>query len=296
MLVCIDIGGTSIKYGVASEDTSQTIHFYEQKEMPTEAKLVKGMGILQKVFDIISEMRLKYDVEGVAISTAGMVDHIQGAIIYANDNIPEYTGINLKQAVESQFNLPCWVENDVNAAALGEYAYGAAKGSSSVLCLTIGTGIGGAIILDGQVYRGSSLSAGEVGYMTIKGDMFEKLGSTSALVQRVQDRLPNEANIDGKFIFEEAQKGNICCLEEIDAMCDTLAQGIASIACVLNPQTVVLGGGIMAQKSHLLPRIRLLLAKYLPSHIHLHTEITVALLSNTAGMAGAFAFWKQQNI
>ena len=292
MLVCIDIGGTSIKYGVAS-DESHGITFHEQQEIPTRAKEIKGVGIQNAVLQIVQEIKAKYAIKGVAISTAGMVDPIKGVVLHANENIPEYTGINLKQSVETTFSIPCSVENDVNAAALGEFFYGAAQGCTSALCLTIGTGIGGAIILNGDIYRGPSLSAGEIGYMLVKGQMFEAIASTSALVARLQSKLPHIPNLDGKLIFQEAHKGTSPYVEEIDDMCDILAQGISNAVYVLNPQKIILGGGIMAQKDYLLPRIHQALQKYLTPYVFQHTELVAAQLSNNAGMAGAYAFWKK---
>lgn len=98
-----------------------------------------------------------------------MVDEEQGRILYANENIPDYSGLEWKKHMEARFKVPCQVENDVNAAALGEYAYGAGAGCESLLMLTVGTGIGGAIIQDGRILRGHSHSAGEIGYMRMKG-------------------------------------------------------------------------------------------------------------------------------
>ena len=293
MLVCIDIGGTSIKYGVASEDARNGIKFHQQCEIPTRAKEIKGPGIQKAVLQLVQEMKTQHAIKGVAISTAGMVDPTRGVILHANENIPEYTGINLKQSVETTFSIPCSVENDVNAAALGELFYGAAQGCESALCLTIGTGIGAAIILNGDIYRGLSLSAGEIGYTIVKGEMFENIASTSALVARLQAKLPDIPNLDGKLIFQEAHKGTSPYVEEIDEMCDTLAQGISNVVYVLNPQRIILGGGIMAQKDYLLPRIHKALQKYLTPYVFKHTELVAAQLSNNAGMAGAYAFWKK---
>lgn len=163
-----------------------------------------------------------------------------------------------------QFGLPCHVENDVNCAGMAEYAAGAAKGSSSMLMLTIGTGIGGAFIWDGKLWKGYGNSACEVGRMELGTGSFEELAATSALVLNTAKRLgkvPEE--ISGKWIFEQAQAGNEVCIQEIDRMCDALALGIANLCYVLNPEIVVLGGGISAQREWLLPRLKKGLERYL---------------------------------
>ena len=291
MVLCFDIGGTSIKYGAAHAPGGEVI-FASRWETPTDAKVLRGPGIECKLLDLIAALRDKYDPTGIAISTAGMVDHQTGAILYANENIPDYTGRNLKAAVEREFGLPCAVENDVNAAALGEAAYGAGRGADSVFCLTVGTGIGGAVVLDGRLVHGHAGSAGEIGYMPINGKPFQEQASTTALVQRVA-ALTGET-LDGKQIFARAQSGDACCAQAIAAQCDTLAQGIAACMCVINPETVVLGGGIMEQRDYLRPLLAAGLERYANSYLLKHTTLAFAALGNSAGMAGAYRLLEQQ--
>ncbi len=165
MLITFDIGGTSIKYGILTLRKGQPV-FVMQEEVSSDARVLKGPGILHRVESLIAKA-MRQDIKGIAISTAGMVDAEKGCIQYANDNIPEYTGLQFKQQLEARFHIPCWVENDVNAAALGEAVFGAGKGAAHVLMLTIGTGIGGAVVIDHTIYRGCSGSAGEIGYIRI---------------------------------------------------------------------------------------------------------------------------------
>ncbi|BBK78130.1 ROK family protein [Clostridium butyricum] len=282
--VSIDIGGTSIKHGILDEN----IKFITSGEVATEAQK-GGKNILEKVINIVSEYKKEYTVSGICISTAGMVDCEKGEIIHASDLIPNYTGTQIKKTLEDIFSIPCEVENDVNCAGLAEYFSGSAKGSSISLCLTIGTGIGGSIIINDRVFHGFSGSACEVGYMNMFKGKFEDLGATSILVKKVA-KLKNcsENHIDGKLIFEMAKNNDEDCIKAIDEMVDVLGMGIANICYVINPEVVVLGGGIMAQKDYLYDKIRLSLDKYLIPTISSKTKLEFAKNQNKAGMLGAY--------
>ena len=282
--VSIDIGGTSIKHGILDEN----IKFITSGEVATEAQK-GGKNILEKVINIVSEYKKEYNLSGICISTAGMVDCEKGEIIHASDLIPNYTGTQIKKTLEDIFSIPCEVENDVNCAGLAEYFSGSAKGSSISLCLTIGTGIGGSIIINDKVFHGFSGSACEVGYMNMFKGKFEDLGATSILVKKVA-KLKNcsENHIDGKLIFEMAKNNDKDCIKAIDEMVDVLGMGIANICYVINPEVVVLGGGIMAQKDYLYDKIRLSLDKYLIPTISSKTKLEFAKNQNKAGMLGAY--------
>ena len=151
--------------------------------------------------------------------------------------------------MEERFHLPCEVENDVNCAGLAEHFSGASKGSKISVCLTVGTGIGGAILIDGKVFHGFSGSGCEVGYMHLPGGAFQDMGASSILVKKTAEykRIAPES-IDGKYVFEHAKKGDTDCIRAIEEMCEVLGMGIFNICYVVNPEVVVLGGGIMAQK------------------------------------------------
>lgn len=289
--ISIDIGGTFIKYGLINENGE----ILEKNELATEASK-GGEQILAKVLKIVETYHTKEPVEGVAISTAGMVDSKKGAIRYASDLIPAYIGINFKDPIKEKFNLPCSVENDVNCAGLAEYKTGAGKNSKIALILTIGTGIGGCAIINGEVYHGISGSAMEVGYMRVKNSTFETLGSAKALVEKVAE-LKGEAkeNWDGKKVFECAKNGDDDCIRAIDEMCDILALGIANISYVLNPDTVILGGGIMAQEDYLYPKIDKKLKEHLEKPLYDVIRLKFASNQNAAGMLGAFYNFQNQN-
>lgn len=282
--VSIDIGGTAIKYGIIDE----TGKILKRSEMRTEAQK-GGPAILEKAVGIVEKLRASDEISGICISTAGMVDTEKGEIFYAAPLIPNYAGTKFKAVMEEKFKVPCEVENDVNCAGLAESISGSAKGSSSTLMLTIGTGIGGCIVLDGKVFHGFSNSACEVGYMHMFDSDFQTLGAASILSKKVAERKRESEHIwNGYHIFEEAKAGDDICIQAINEMTDFLGRGIANICYVLNPQTVVLGGGIMAQEEYLKEKIEAAVRRYLVPSIADCTTIKFAKHRNDAGMLGAF--------
>ncbi|MCI6677011.1 MAG: ROK family protein [Clostridiales bacterium] len=282
--ICIDIGGTSIKYGVLE----QSGQFLTTGEMPTEAHL-GGPSIMEKAKQIIREFLSSYTPSGICVSTAGMVDCKKGRITYSSPLIPNYTGTEIRSILEREFQIPCEVENDVNCAGLAEYFAGAGRGSSICLCLTIGTGIGGSIIINDSVFHGFSGSGCEIGYMHLPGGSFQDLGSSKILVERVtQIKSLTPGNINGKWIFEHAKAGDADCIAAIDEMVDILGMGIANICYVVNPEVVILGGGIMAQKEYLYDKLRASIDHYLLPSISKHTKLAFAQNQNQAGMLGAY--------
>lgn len=282
--VSIDIGGTAIKYGIVRQDGQ----ILNRNVMNTEA-YKGGPAILEKVQKIVEKFQTQEKICGICISTAGIVDIKTGTIVHSAPLIPDYTGTEYKKVLENQFRIPCEVENDVNCAGLAEYHSGAAMGRRLILMLTVGTGIGGSIVMDGEIFRGISGSACEVGYMNLPGGDFQTLGAASILGRKVSEwkKEPIE-RWNGYHIFEAAKKNDELCIRAIDEMTDVLGQGIANICYVLNPEIVVLGGGIMEQKDYLRERIERAVAKYLIPEIASHMKLAFARHGNDAGMLGAF--------
>mgnify|MGYP000494257450 CR=1 FL=1 len=206
--ICIDIGGTSIKHGVVREDGTFAV---TGENAHTGHGIWRPPGLWKKQRKIVEVYREEYQPEGICISTAGMVDCEKGKITYAAPLIPNYTRHRkLKKTLEDLYGIPCEVENDVNCAGLAEHFAGASKGSSISLCLTIGTGIGGAIIIDGKVFHGFSGSGCEVGYMHLPGGEFQDLGASSILVKKTAEyKRIDPASINGKYVFEQAKQGEL---------------------------------------------------------------------------------------
>jgi len=316
----LDIGGTKTKYALLGEK-GEILSTYEKD---TEAQR-GGSFILENVKGeirrVLAELKgntpegaqadTKVDAKaertteaktepllsGICISTAGMVDEIKGEIIHAGPQIPEYKGCKWKEEIERRFSIPCEVENDVKCAGLGEYSFGSGKGTSSMLCLTIGTGIGGSFILNGEVYHGTSHSAMEIGYMQIPGGMFQRMASTSALVKRVASRKGEPEELwNGKRIFEEVAKEDKICLEELDRLCDALSIGLSNLCYAFNPECIVLGGGIMEQKDILLPKIWGHLQEHLVPIVAENTRLLAASLGNRAGLLGAYVHFHNRQM
>lgn len=288
--IAIDIGGTAIKYGIIGEDGC----ILERRSMPTESWL-GGPGILKKVCCIVEECLSMAPCVGVAVSSAGVVDVEKGEILHSAPLIPDFVGTNYKKTIWERFRLPCEAENDVNCAGLAESVSGAGKDCESMLMLTIGTGIGGCAVLGGKVLHGFCGAACEVGYMHMDGSDFQTLGAASILTRKVAGWKgePEEA-WDGKRVFACAREGDALCVRGIDEMVEVLGTGIANICYVLNPQAVVLGGGIMAQEDYLKEKIDRAVKDRLIPHMASHLQIRFAGHGNDAGMLGAFYHFRQR--
>lgn len=284
-ILCFDIGGTQIKSMIKNEN--------EEIELLNIKSRAKDGALLVKddIFASIHQLKEKYEIHGIAISTAGMVDPKTQTIAYANDNFKGYIGFDWKKLIKDEFKLNAVVENDVKSAALGEYYYGAGKGYDSMFALTVGTGIGGALIIDGQIYRGASGQTGEIGYLPIGDNIFEKISSTTALINRAKDLYPEKNYSNGIEIFEAIDKNEPEAIELIDHMTENLARGIANIMLIVSPSIILIGGGISEQKDKFLDPIRQKVKNFLPENVCNSTTITNTNLGNKSGLYGAYQLY-----
>lgn len=282
-IATVDIGGTCIKSGLWENHILTDI-----RERSTEA-LLGASHVMDRVLEILDGYR---DFQAVGISTAGQVNTEKGTITYANDNIPGYTGTNVRDIIENRFHVPTAVLNDVNSAALGEAYYGAGKGHADFLCLTYGTGVGGAIVMGGQVYTGCGYSAGEFGGIVThpedrhpEQDMFsgcyERYASTGALVRSVQSRFPELRS--GREIFACLDNPEVRKL--VTQWIQEITYGLISLTHIFNPSLIILGGGVMEQDYVIGEVRRMLQEQLIPSF--LNVDIQPAALGNIAGMLGA---------
>ena len=288
-VVGIDIGGTAVKYALLSEEGT----LLSTGEFPTCAE--KGV---ENLFNNICKVIDKYncsDLLGIAVSGTGQIDGSIGKVIGGNPIIPGWIGTNLVELLETKYGVRAVLENDVNCAALGEKWLGAGKDEENFVCLTIGTGIGGGIILNNDIFRGDTCVAGEFGHIQIvkngvqcmcgKKGCYERYASATALVKMVKDATGKELN--GKEIFELEKEGDTKIKEIVDTWIDYFTDGLSTIIYIFNPSLVVIGGGVTKQGDYLLDRINKSLDGKLGENYKKNLKIRFAQLGNNAGMLGA---------
>ena len=278
-ILAIDIGGTMIKYGLVSSDGE----ILSTDKIETEAE--KGLeNILNKIDNIFKKYKENNPV-GIAVSGTGQINGIIGKVIGGNPIIPNWIGTNLVKILEKKYNLPIVLENDVNCVALGEKWIGAGKDLSNFICLTIGTGIGGGIILNNQLFRGENFVAGEFGHILIKKGEFEQFASTTALIRLVKER--TRKTLNGKEIFDLEKKEIVEYQEVISEWIENLTDGLSSIVYCFNPANIILGGGVIEQGEALINRVKNSLFKKIGLQFKEKLNIIQAKLGNNAGMIGA---------
>lgn len=283
----IDIGGTYIKYAVFNREGKQLSSTSRVKTSITATTNY----ILEQVCQICLEVKEKFLLSGVAISSAGVIDSKKGIVTYSGYTIPNYTGACIKEKVESITKIRCTVINDVNAACLGEYWQLIRKKERpyTMICLTIGTGLGSAIIIDGALHQGSAYMAGEIGYLPIEGQYLQDVASTTSLLSTVEDKIGKK--MSGEEFFDCLRTSNIQMISQIfDEFIRNLSKGILTLQYILNPDLIVLGGGILEHSDLIIPKINRFLREFVVSDRFLTAEIRPAQVGNNAGMIGALYY------
>ena len=288
-IIAIDIGGTEIKYGLVS--LRGEVIF--SSSLLTEAS--KGVEkLLEKIYKIVEELKNEKAL-GIAVSATGQIDGKIGKVVGGTNLIPGWIGTNLVEILEKKYNIPAILENDVNCAALGEMWMGAAKEKDNFLCLTIGTGIGGGVVLKGELLRGEGSVAAEFGHIQIvkngnqcgcgnKG-CYQSYASTTALLKLAEEKTNKKLN--GKEIFDEVHKNNREYKEIVDEWADYFTDGLATLIYIFNPSLIVIGGGISKQGDFLKEIFKKSLEKKVMKNYLDILEIKMAEKGNDAGMLGA---------
>lgn len=305
MLIGIDLGGSSVKAGLVDGGGKMV----KRNARPTDTQ--KGYkyvidGIARQAEDLAAGMG---GISSVGIGVPGVADAKTGRVLRCANL--EWTAVDLGGELETRLKKNVHIENDANAAALGESLFGATKGAANSVLLTLGTGIGSGIILNGRVFGGSHALGAEIGH-TIVGQNFygcncgnngclETFASATAVVKYVAHRLGEGAKsaliggeITSKAVFDAAKRGDPLAMEAADRLMRYLAVGIVNICNTLDPDIIALGGGVSNAGDFLLSGVKKKLAGMLLVKNAKYAEITLAALGNDAGIIGA-AFLGRQN-
>lgn len=300
----IDIGGTKIAGALVSAD-GQII---AEERVPTPVN--EPTALVDAVVSLINKLRAGHEVAAAGIAMAGFIDAAQSTVIYGTNfgwkNFP------LKSEIEAKLDIPVIIENDANAAGWAEYRYGAGRGYHHMVMLTLGTGVGGAVIVDGRMLRGGFGVAGELGHLRVVPDgipcgcgqngCIESYASGTALLREARElaesgkpegarlvQLAKEAGeLTGQQVYQALLEKDPGAVALLNQLASWLGQAIASLSAVLDPEIVVIGGGVSAAGEMLLEPIRAAYRKYAPAG-GFRPELTLAIAEfvNDAGVVGA---------
>lgn len=265
-IIGLDIGGTKISCVIGTRGGQ----ILNRATIPTEVERGPGPAIkkaIEKIHEILKSSGAELnEVEGMGIGAPGPLDPNSGTI-FATPNMPAWNGVCLKEIFGKEFEVPIAVDNDANAAALGEKVFGAGKEVNGLFYFTVSTGIGGGLIIDGKIYHGASFDAAEVGHMTILPDgpkcgcgkqgCLEALASGTAIARRAKEKVKDNPGslilklvggdlnlINASVVREAAAKGDILAKEIWEEAGRYLGIGVANVLNLINPQMVIIGGGV----------------------------------------------------
>ena len=266
--VGIDLGGSSIKYALGTED-GDILKTDRRPSRATEGPEI----ILSEISEAITEMghhanSIGVKVSAVGIGTPGAVDVSAGFLKGSTPNFRFWQNVPIKMKLEKKSDLPVFVDNDANVMALGEAKFGAGIGYQNIICLTIGTGIGGGIIINGDLFRGSNFAGAELGHITIKHDglkcncggrgCLEKYASATAMIKEYHKlsghtKREKKNQVDVRTIFKKMKSGDPIAKKVVDKSTYYLGRGLANYINIFNPERIIIGGGV-AEASKLLGR------------------------------------------
>jgi len=284
----IDIGGTKIACGLVS-DTGKVLR---QSRCPTP--LTGGTSILDAALDLAGEYHAE-PITAIGIGTGGQVNADTGVIVSATHLLPGWAGTRVKAAFETAFGLPCFVDNDVNALAVGEHRFGNGQGLATVVYLALGTGVGGALLLNGRLHHGSHWAGAEFGHLLLTiGEAsprrtLEDFVSGPGLIQTYREISGFAGETTGEAIAAEACNApESAAAFAVTRTGEYLGYGLASLANVLDPDLIVIGGGLAALGDSLLGPARRVLARHaLPGPAQ--CPVVFAALGSDASLVGAAA-------
>jgi glucokinase len=304
LYVGLDVGGTAIKAGVCSED-GELLHTFEG---PTENE--KGSdrvlaNMAKYARSVVDEMSASWsDVEGVGVGVPGFLD-IQNGVLLTSPNLV-LRNTPLKSVLSEALGKPVRVNNDANVAALGEAWGGAGRGVSDCVMYTLGTGVGGGIIIGGRIVVGFSAMAGELGHIAIVPDLeaiqcgcgkkgcLETVSSATGIIRMAKDAVERgelaqlaDREITAKDVFDLAKAGNETAARIVQRAAHYLGKSMALVSVVVNPQRFIIGGGVAKAGEYLFGLIREAYLKHALEAASKGVEIVPAELGNNAGVVGA---------
>ncbi len=280
-VLCFDIGGTDIKYGIVKDGKVLV-----KKSMRTDAFLGEK-AIIDKIVLASKELLKEHTVVGAAVSCAGSINYETGEILIPSESAKCMKGMNFKKIFKDNFYLDCVADNDVNCFAKAEAIDGFAKKCKQFLMMTLGTGIGGAIVNEKNVWRGLHYNGGEFGRMLLGSteQKYESIGATSVLVRNARKAgLKVENGIDMFRLFDEKDPKAITIVKD---WYHDVAWGIANLIYIFNPEAVVIGGGV-ANRSTLCTEIKRELKKILNPDFYDTVKLLNSKFGNDGGMIGAY--------
>jgi glucokinase len=305
LTIGIDVGGTKVLGGVVDE--AGKVLTTARKDTPRQG----GSALTQTIADVAKELLEQYSVASVGVSAAGFVSSDRKTML-ATPNIADWNGVDLDNQLTKLIGLPVVIENDANAAAWGEAKFGAGKNQDHMMMLTVGTGIGGGIVVNGALYRGAFGIAAEFGHMRVVPEghicgcgargCFEQYASGNALLRHAREAINASpeiarnllsrgdgtvAGLTGQAITDAARDGDPVALAAFNTTGQWLGAGIASLAVLLDPACVVIGGGVIDAGEILLKPTRESLERNMPfAGKHPYPQIIAAQLGNEAGLVG----------
>ncbi len=296
----IDFGGTTIKSAVVQDGA-----VLERGEVIHTTAQTTAEGIIGELLRVIAAMRAAHtEIEAIGIGLPGFVDSVTG-IVHELTNVQGWREVALVALLREKTGLRAAIENDANAMAYGEFLHGAAKGARNAICVTLGTGVGGGLILDGRLYRGSRLAAGEIGHMSIDshgprgvygtpGDLETYVGNRqiaerAARLYKASRQQRTLEKCTPAELAALANGGDHIAIALWDAIGTDIGAALADGVWLLNPDTIVIGGGIAAAGDIIIDPIRRTICERTSTLFHEQLKVVPATLGNDAGIIGAAA-------
>lgn len=316
MYLGIDLGGTNIAVGLVDDECNVV----KKASAPTGRKrpfeeIVADMAKLCK--EVLEETGTSIDsVKAIGLGSPGIPDTVNKKIVYAS-SMPTFKNAPIQTELWKYFpNIPVYVENDANAAAYGEVLAGAAKDYSNVVVVTIGTGVGGGVVIDNKIYAGFNHAGSEIGHKVIvmggidcecgRSGCWEVYASASALIRQTKEAAAehpesiihkltegNLENVNGKTAFDAMRKGDETGKAVVEKYIEYLGTGIVDIINVFQPEAIVIGGGVSKEGDNLIHPLTEYMEKYSYGVDVEKTKLMTAKLGNDAGIVGAAMLWKQ---